>query len=594
MAKDAELFLKQGEIQAIGTANQKIQFVQDNPPYRWKWIRLNSGGSDFEHVVFDGGERNVYVTTRPNSFRHIQSQNALTGFYSWWTWKTKGDLGDFEMHDSYFTNNRWSAITLYHSNGEIYNTVIEENDDGLSINDGELVFHGNTVQNNGQDDNERGFRVGNEGVLKTYFDYYEPYGRNVIRNNDNAELHFYSGGLGYIGECGQSDWHGRNSISNTQGGELIWNDTGSLICAEDNYWGSGGPSASDFDGPVDYQPYLTSAPPQSATSGSSLLAGKSTGEGAAPQASTDSSRVPVPPYVNADLRRKIRSVRSDLQNGFDKPDAAVHARRLLYLQHLDAGDHLGERGATFRVLRAASQWLLDGRTAGSSSSTGANYRARASQTAAVLLLRAALLQQNYAEARDLVANFDQHVEDPSLRYEFVLSSMTVREQQGDSDEAVRLLGQASVYAPESNRSNLMKLERQLRSTLRQSERTSKTVSRFDTLLEEGRKEGLKRKMQGSTDSLPVELKISEVFPNPSRSRAFVSVELPEEAQVRADVFDLLGRRVASLFEGPVSAGRTELDLKSQRMSSGSYFVRVTIQQPDGETRTFTRRMTVVR
>lgn len=101
-------------------------------------------------------------------------------------------------------------------------------------------------------------------------------------------------------------------------------------------------------------------------------------------------------------------------------------------------------------------------------------------------------------------------------------------------------------------------------------------------------------MQGSTDSLPVELKISEVFPNPSRSRAFVSVELPEEAQVRADVFDLLGRRVASLFEGPVSAGRTELDLKSQRMSSGSYFVRVTIQQPDGETRTFTRRMTVVR
>jgi len=101
-------------------------------------------------------------------------------------------------------------------------------------------------------------------------------------------------------------------------------------------------------------------------------------------------------------------------------------------------------------------------------------------------------------------------------------------------------------------------------------------------------------MQGSTDTLPVELKISDVFPNPSRSQAFVSVQLPEEAHDRAGVFDLLCRRVASLFDGPVSDGRTELDIKSQRMSSGPYFVRVTVQQPDGGTRTFTRRMTVVR
>jgi hypothetical protein len=56
------------------------------------------------------------------------------------------------------------------------------------------------------------------------------------------------------------------------------------------------------------------------------------------------------------------------------------------------------------------------------------------------------------------------------------------------------------------------------------------------------------------------------------------------------VYDVLGRRVAVLFDGKVDAGETEaLRLDADGLASGVYLVRVT-----GETFAATRRLTVVR
>ena len=65
-------------------------------------------------------------------------------------------------------------------------------------------------------------------------------------------------------------------------------------------------------------------------------------------------------------------------------------------------------------------------------------------------------------------------------------------------------------------------------------------------------------------------------PNPVRGRLAVAFGAAEPAPVRASVFDVLGREVAVLADGPVEAGRHEVGLDTAAMPSGVYIVRVTV------------------
>jgi hypothetical protein len=81
------------------------------------------------------------------------------------------------------------------------------------------------------------------------------------------------------------------------------------------------------------------------------------------------------------------------------------------------------------------------------------------------------------------------------------------------------------------------------------------------------------------------------YPNPA-VRPTVEVVVKTGQHVRVELFDLMGRRLARLHDGALSANQPErLTLNSERLqlSSGSYFVRVT-----GETFAETEQITVVR
>ena len=65
-----------------------------------------------------------------------------------------------------------------------------------------------------------------------------------------------------------------------------------------------------------------------------------------------------------------------------------------------------------------------------------------------------------------------------------------------------------------------------------------------------------------------------VAPNPFRSRAAVTVRVREGQDVSVAVFDVLGRRVATLHDGPVARGETlTLALGGGRLAPGAYVVR---------------------
>ena len=68
-------------------------------------------------------------------------------------------------------------------------------------------------------------------------------------------------------------------------------------------------------------------------------------------------------------------------------------------------------------------------------------------------------------------------------------------------------------------------------------------------------------------------------PNPSRGAAEIRFAVPSRKDVRIDVFDVAGRRVAQLLDGAVPGGRhrvvwSGLDATGQPVASGTYFYRM--------------------
>ncbi len=84
--------------------------------------------------------------------------------------------------------------------------------------------------------------------------------------------------------------------------------------------------------------------------------------------------------------------------------------------------------------------------------------------------------------------------------------------------------------------------------------------------------------------------LSAPAPNPASGRATMTLTVAEPQTIRAEVYDLAGRRVAVLFDGPAAAGSpVALRVDGEDLPAGLYLVRVT-----GEHFTTTRRLSLVR
>ena len=85
-------------------------------------------------------------------------------------------------------------------------------------------------------------------------------------------------------------------------------------------------------------------------------------------------------------------------------------------------------------------------------------------------------------------------------------------------------------------------------------------------------------------------RVSAAFPNPASSRATLRVEVREAQDVTVEVFDVMGRRVALLHDGPMAAGQPNpVTFATGALAPGAYVVRVR-----GEQFQATRRVTLAR
>ena len=94
----------------------------------------------------------------------------------------------------------------------------------------------------------------------------------------------------------------------------------------------------------------------------------------------------------------------------------------------------------------------------------------------------------------------------------------------------------------------------------------------------------------SSETGPGLASLGDVYPNPTASGASLAVEVETAQRVTATVYDVLGRRVARAFDGPLAPGATSLlRLDTARLAPGTYVVRL-----QGETFAASRRLSVVR
>jgi len=77
------------------------------------------------------------------------------------------------------------------------------------------------------------------------------------------------------------------------------------------------------------------------------------------------------------------------------------------------------------------------------------------------------------------------------------------------------------------------------------------------------------------DAAPAALALAAPAPNPARGMARLTLTLAAPQAVRVEAFDALGRRVAVLHDGPLSAGTHALSLDAAALTPGLYVVRAT-------------------
>ena len=75
-------------------------------------------------------------------------------------------------------------------------------------------------------------------------------------------------------------------------------------------------------------------------------------------------------------------------------------------------------------------------------------------------------------------------------------------------------------------------------------------------------------------SLPQRTSLSQNYPNPFNPTTQITYQLSESGPVKLTVYDLLGREVATLFDGDQTAGIHKLTFDASRLASGTYIYRL--------------------
>jgi hypothetical protein len=88
--------------------------------------------------------------------------------------------------------------------------------------------------------------------------------------------------------------------------------------------------------------------------------------------------------------------------------------------------------------------------------------------------------------------------------------------------------------------------------------------------------------------------INPAYPNPFNPVTVIPFALRETADVRIDVFDVLGRRVETVVDGVYSAGTHRATFHADGLVSGVYLVRAELTFEGGRAAAYSQRITLLK
>jgi hypothetical protein len=74
--------------------------------------------------------------------------------------------------------------------------------------------------------------------------------------------------------------------------------------------------------------------------------------------------------------------------------------------------------------------------------------------------------------------------------------------------------------------------------------------------------------------IPLQYDLAQNYPNPFNPITMIAVELPQNGYAVLEVLDLLGKSVATIYEGTLPAGHHRFEFQARNLASGSYFYRL--------------------
>jgi hypothetical protein len=78
-----------------------------------------------------------------------------------------------------------------------------------------------------------------------------------------------------------------------------------------------------------------------------------------------------------------------------------------------------------------------------------------------------------------------------------------------------------------------------------------------------------------TPAKPINFTLAQNYPNPFNSRTNISFELKTASQVKLEIFDIAGAKVASLVNEQMAPGSHQVNWNAEKVASGTYYYRLT-------------------
>jgi hypothetical protein len=99
-----------------------------------------------------------------------------------------------------------------------------------------------------------------------------------------------------------------------------------------------------------------------------------------------------------------------------------------------------------------------------------------------------------------------------------------------------------------------------------------------------------------TAGAPDKFELFQNYPNPFNPTTTISYQLPSDSKVMIKIYDILGKEVTTLFDGPQKAGYYENRFDANRIASGMYIYRLTAKSNDGKPKEYSsiKKMMVIK